>query len=70
MIQMPIKVFYRGKEIEIEGKRLRARELLEKLGLSPLSSLVVRNGEVISEEDYVEEGDNIRVVNAISGGAF
>ncbi len=67
---MPIKVFYRGKEIEIEGKRLRARELLEKLGLSPLSSLVVRNGEVISEEDYVEEGDNIRVVNAISGGAF
>ncbi|HHJ64208.1 MAG TPA: MoaD/ThiS family protein [Aquifex aeolicus] len=67
---MPIKVFYRGKEIEVEGKKLRARELLEKLGLSPLSSLVVKNGEVISEEDYVEEGDNIRVVNAISGGAL
>ena len=67
---MSIKVFYRGKEIEVEGKKLRARELLEKLGLSPLSSLVVKNGEVISEEDYVEEGDNIRVVNAISGGAL
>ncbi len=65
---MPIKVIYRGKEIEIPEKRLKAKELLEKLGLSPLSSLVVKNGEVISEEDYVEEGDNIRVINAISGG--
>ncbi len=66
---MPLKVLYRGKEIELPDKRLKAKELLKKLGLSPLSSLVVRNGEVISEEDYVEEGDNIRVINAISGGA-
>ncbi|EDP75157.1 MoaD/ThiS family protein [Hydrogenivirga sp. 128-5-R1-1] len=66
---MPIKVLYRGREIEVEGKRLKAKELLKKLGLSPLSSLVVKNGEVISEEEYVEEGDNIRVINAISGGA-
>jgi len=66
---MPIKVVYRGKEIEVEGHKLKARELLTKLGLSPLSSLVIKNGEVISEEDYVEEGDNIRVINAISGGA-
>jgi len=65
---MPIKVLYRGKEIEIPEKRLKAKELLKRLGLSPLSSLVVKNDEVISEEDYVEEGDNIRVVNAISGG--
>ncbi len=66
---MPIKVIYRGKEIEIPEKRLKAKELLKRLGLSPLSSLVIKNDEVISEEDYVEEGDNIRVVNAISGGS-
>ena len=66
---MPIKVLYRGKEIELPEKRLKAKELLKRLGLSPLSSLVVKNGEVISEEDMVEEGDNIRVINAISGGA-
>ncbi|WP_457600325.1 MoaD/ThiS family protein [Hydrogenivirga sp.] len=66
---MPIKVFYRGKEIELPDKRLKAKEVLKRLGLSPLSSLIVKNGEVISEEEYVEEGDNIRVINAISGGA-
>ncbi|MDQ7082569.1 MAG: MoaD/ThiS family protein [Aquificota bacterium] len=54
---MPIKVLYRGREIEIPEKRIKAKELLRKLGLSPLSSLVVRNGEVISEEDYVTEDD-------------
>ncbi len=66
---MPIRVLYRGKEIEVEGERIKAKDLLKKLGLSPLSSLVVKNGEVISEEDYVEEGDEVRVVNAISGGS-
>lgn len=66
---MPIRVLYRGKEIEVEGEKIKAKDLLKKLGLSPLSSLVVKNGEVISEEDYVEEGDEVRVVNAISGGS-
>ncbi|HIP42626.1 MAG TPA: MoaD/ThiS family protein [Aquifex aeolicus] len=65
---MPVKVIYRGKEFEFPEKKLKAKELLQKLGLSPLSSLVIRNGEVISEDDYVEEGDEVRVVNAISGG--
>ena len=66
---MPIKVLYRGKEIELPEDKLKVKELLERLGLSPLSSLVVKNGEVVSEEELVGEGDNIRVINAISGGA-
>ncbi len=66
---MPIKVLYRGKEIEVPGDRMKAGELLRHLGLSPLSSIVIRNDEVISEEEYVQEGDRVRVVNAISGGA-
>jgi len=66
---MSIKVIYRGKEYEFPEKRLKAKELLKKLGLSPIFSLVVKNGEVISEDDYVEEGDEVRVINAISGGA-
>ncbi len=65
---MPIKVLYRGKEYEFPEKKLKAKELIRRLGLSPLSSLVVKNGEVIPEEDYVEEGDEVRVINAISGG--
>ncbi len=65
---MPLKVIYRGKEYTFEEKKIKAKDLLKKLGLSPTYALVVKNGEVISEEDYVEEGDEVRVVSAISGG--
>ena len=66
---MPIKVVYRGEEIEVPRERISAGELLAFLGLSHLSSIVIKNGEVVSEKEILEEGDNIRIVNAISGGA-
>ncbi len=66
---MPIRVIYRGREIEIPESEIRAVELLRKLDLSPLSSIVIRNGEVVSEKDILKEGDEVRVINAISGGA-
>ncbi len=65
---MSIEVLYRGKLIVIKEKEIRAGELLKKLGLSPAASLVVKNGEVVTEREVLREGDNIRVVNAISGG--
>ena len=65
---MSIEVLYRGKVIIVEEKEITAGELLKKLGLSPASSLVVKNGEVVTEKEKLREGDNIRVVNAISGG--
>jgi len=65
---MSIEVLYRGKVIVIQEKELTAGELLKRLGLSPASSLVIKNGEVVTERERIKEGDNIRVVNAISGG--
>lgn len=65
---MPIEVLYRGKVITLKEKEITAGELLKRLGLSPASSIVIKNGEVITEKEKVREGDNIRVVNAISGG--
>ncbi len=61
-------MLYRGKEMEFPEKRIRVRDLLRKMNLSPLSTIVVKGEEILSEDDYVEEGDSVRVVNAISGG--
>ncbi|NPB06769.1 MAG: MoaD/ThiS family protein [Aquificae bacterium] len=66
---MALKVVYRGKEIELPVKEIKAKELLKRLGLSPLSALVIKNGEVVSEDELLREGDEVRVVNAISGGS-
>jgi sulfur carrier protein len=65
---MSIEVLYRGKVILIKEKEIKAGDLLRKMGLSPASSLVIKNGEVVTEKEVLKEGDNIRVINAISGG--
>ncbi len=65
---MSIKVTYRGREVVIEEDKIKVKDLLRKMGLSPLSAIVVREDEILSEEDLVKSGERIRIVNAISGG--
>jgi len=50
------------------NQKLRARELLQKLNLQPQSNIVIRNGEVITEDEYIEPEDEVQIINAISGG--
>ncbi len=48
--------------------KLRAKELLQKLNLQPQSSIVIRNGDVITEDEFIEEDDEVEIINTISGG--
>lgn len=68
---MKIKVKYRGQDkvLEFEKDKVKASDVLKALGLSRDFAFVVKNGEIISENDTVTEQDDIKVVNAISGGA-
>jgi len=50
------------------NQKLRAGELLQKLNLQPQSNIVIRNGEVITEDEYIEPEDEVQIINAISGG--
>ncbi len=63
-----VKVEFRGQVFEFD-KRMRVKELLEKLNLSPESTLVVRGEEVLTEDEWLEEEDEVKVISAISGGA-
>lgn len=64
-----VKVEFRGQVFEFD-KRMKVRELLEKLNLSPESTIVVRGNEVLTEDEWVEEEDEVKVVSAISGFAL
>jgi thiamine biosynthesis protein ThiS len=44
------------------------RELLQKLSVNPETVLTVRNSEVLTEEETVEENDRIELLSVISGG--
>ncbi len=67
---MKLRVLYRGKELELEfeGDKVKAKDLLKAMNLSREYAFVVVNGEVVDEDYYIKEGDQVRVINAISGG--
>ncbi len=67
---MKLRVQYRGKELdlEFEENKVKAKDLLKAMNLSREYAFVVVNGEVVEEDFYIREGDQVRVINAISGG--
>jgi sulfur carrier protein ThiS len=62
-----IKLEYRKQEWELDGK-FTVRQAIEELGLNPEALLAVRDGELITEDTRLRDGDEIRLVAVISGG--
>jgi len=52
-------------EREFSGK---VKDLLKSVDINPNSVLVVRNNELITEEDDVKNSDSINILSVISGG--
>lgn len=63
----PIQVRYREQIFELEAS-LALLEALERLGIEPETVLAIRDGEMISGEYVLAEGDEIRLVGVIAGG--
>ncbi|NAZ27077.1 MAG: hypothetical protein GU348_02880 [Thermogladius sp.] len=65
---MAVKVRVTGEgERMVEGVS-SVRELLAKIGLSGEEVVVLRNGLILTEEDSLEDGDEIVVYLVKSGG--
>ena len=62
-----IKVKYRKQEWELEGK-YTVRKAIETVGLNPEAVLAVRDGELVTEDTRLNDGDEVRLVAVISGG--
>lgn len=66
---MTIKLVLRKNEYELEGKPTKVKEALRQLNLSPEAYLVVRAGDLLNENDVLYDGDVVKLVAVISGGA-
>ncbi len=53
-------------KVEFAGKT--ARDLLNQLKLNPEAFIIVRNSEVITEDELLQESDLIELLSVISGG--
>lgn len=64
---MPAKIILRNKVYDIRYG-MTIRSALLKLDIQPESVLPTREGELISEEEIINDGDVIKLVSVISGG--
>jgi len=62
---MKVKV---GNKVYQFDSKMRGIDLLKKLNLQPQSNIIMKNGEVITEDEYIEQNDEVEIINAISGG--
>jgi len=67
-VVLKLKVKFRDQTFEFD-REMTVRELLKELNLSPESTLVVRDDEVLTEDEKLRKDDEVRVISAISGGA-
>lgn len=62
-----MKVHYGDREYEYH-ERMTARQLLDRLGVLPETVVVVKNEEIVTEDEMLEVGDEIELVRVVSGG--
>ncbi len=66
---MPIKLTLRKKEFQLDGTPpIQVKTALQQLNLSPEAHLLVRDGELLNENDWLKDGDEVKIVAVISGG--
>jgi sulfur carrier protein len=66
---MPIRLVLRKQEYRIEEKAIQVKQAFQQLNLSPEAHLLVRDGELLNDNDWLRDGDDVKIVPVISGGA-
>ena len=65
---MTVKLILRGKEYEVRAG-MNLRDSLSKIDVLTESVLATRDGEMITDEEILNEGQVIRLIAVISGGS-
>ena len=64
---MPVKIRFRKKEYHIEGNT-QLGKALKRLNINNLSILAVRGKNLITEDEILQDGEEIELIEVISGG--
>jgi sulfur carrier protein ThiS len=64
---MSVRLIFRSQEYEVRPG-IGLREALAKLGIPGESVLATRDGEMITDDEILSEGEVIRLIAVISGG--
>jgi sulfur carrier protein len=65
---MAVKIILRDQEFEVRPG-ITLQKALKKIGVNPETVLATRDGELITEDEILREGEMVKLVAVISGGA-
>jgi sulfur carrier protein ThiS len=63
-----VQVTFRNKKFEVK-ENSTARDALKKINIDPESVLISVNGKLVTDDIVLREGDIVKLVAVISGGA-
>ncbi|MEM0001391.1 MAG: MoaD/ThiS family protein [Desulfurococcaceae archaeon] len=63
-----VRILESNKTIEINEKEVKVSELLRRLGLSSSEIIVIKNNNIVTEEDVLVDNDEVTVFTVKSGG--
>ena len=65
---MTVKLVLRDKEVEVKPG-MNLLDSLRKANILPESVIATRNGEMILEDEILNDGDVVKLIAVISGGS-
>ena len=65
---MKVKVFVDRKGINKSLNVSNMKEIFQKLDINPEEYILVREGRLITAEEKIKEGDELKFLSVVSGG--
>ena len=67
-IKVRARIFGREERILSLPRGSTIEKLLRALSLNPVEVVATKNGEVVTEDEVLEEGDEVELYSVVSGG--
>jgi sulfur carrier protein ThiS len=64
---MAVTLRLRNKEYQVKPG-MTLRDSLLKIGVLPEAVLAVRDGEMITEDEILRDGEQVKLISVVSGG--
>lgn len=63
-----MKVFIEREDKVREVKAKTVKELLKKLGINPVTVIVAKNNNLVSDDAKLDSKDHVKIISVVSGG--
>jgi sulfur carrier protein len=68
MGSVKVEIHGKVKTVEVGEKGIRVSKLLKLLDIYPETAVVLKNGELVCEDEILKDEDEVKVIVAISRG--